>query len=55
MITLEGPQPATAATVSLDHEHYVDRQIRPIAEPVLEILGLDFRKVVGDDRQLELF
>ncbi|MCB1033387.1 MAG: DNA polymerase II [Acidobacteria bacterium] len=55
VITLEGPQPATAATVSLDHEHYVDRQIRPIAEPVLEILGLDFRKVVGDDRQLELF
>lgn len=55
VITREGPQPAAEATAPLDHEHYVDRQIRPIAEPVLALLGLEFRKVIGDDRQMELF
>jgi len=26
-----------------------------VAEPVLALLGLDFARVVGDDRQLSLF
>ena len=29
--------------------------MRPVAEPVLALLGLDFARVVGDDRQLSLF
>ena len=29
--------------------------LRPVAEPVLALLGLDFAKVIGDDRQLTLF
>ena len=55
VITHQGPQPAAENTLPLDHEHYVDRQIQPIAEPVLALSGLSFRKVIGDDRQLELF
>jgi hypothetical protein len=39
----------------LDYEHYVDTQVRAVAEPVLLILGLDFAHVVGDARQLRLF
>ena len=39
----------------LDREHYVQRQVRAVAEPVLSLLGLDFDRIVGDDRQLELF
>jgi DNA polymerase elongation subunit (family B) len=38
-----------------DREHYVEKQIRPIAEPVLGALGLEFSAVIGDDRQLGLF
>ena len=38
----------------LDREHYLD-QLRPVAEPVLAALRLDFDQVVGDDRQLALF
>jgi DNA polymerase elongation subunit (family B) len=38
-----------------DREHYVEKQVRPVAEPVLNALGLDFAQVIGDDRQLGLF
>ena len=55
VVTTRGPQPASAVDAPLDREHYVQRQIRPIAEPVLAILGLDFDRVVGDDRQGRLF
>jgi DNA polymerase-2 len=55
VITRAGPEPAAERQHPYDYEHYVDKQVRPVAEPVLEILGLDFRKVCGDDRQLELF
>ncbi len=39
----------------LDYEHYVEKQIRPVAEPVLALLGLEFKRVVGDENQLALF
>ena len=55
VMTRQGPQPVTERHGPLDHEHYVDRQIRPVAEPVLALSGRDFLKVIGDDRQLELF
>jgi DNA polymerase-2 len=55
VITEAGPEPAGAPTAPLDYEHYVDRQLRPVAAPVLDLLGLDFRRVIGDERQLELF
>jgi DNA polymerase elongation subunit (family B) len=39
----------------IDREHYVKKQIRPVAEPVLETLGLDFEQVIGDSRQIDLY
>jgi len=55
VITKHGPEPVDGAQGELDHEHYVAKQVRPVAEPILTLLGLSFEKVVGDDRQLELF
>ena len=55
VITRAGAEPEGAATAPLDHEHYVQKQLRPVAEPILALLGLDFDRVVGDDRQLSLF
>ena len=55
VITTAGPEPAEEQRHPLDHEHYVARQIRPVAEPVLDLLGLDFDRVIGDDRQMDLF
>jgi DNA polymerase II len=55
VMTTAGPEPLDARSAELDREHYLDRQIRPVAEPVLQSLGLDFDRVIGDDRQLGLF
>ncbi len=55
VMTTAGPQPAEAATAPLDHEHYVEHQIRPVADAVLRFLGQEFRKLVGEGRQLALF
>jgi DNA polymerase elongation subunit (family B) len=39
----------------LDYGHYIEKQIRPVAEPVLTLLGLDFSRVAGTEKQLSLF
>ena len=48
MITTAGPEPAEAPPRPLDYEHYLDKQVRAVAEPVLALLGLDLDQVVGD-------
>ena len=55
MMTVAGPEPLDALHHEPDREHYLDKQVRPVAEPVLAALGLDFDQVVGDDRQMTLF
>ncbi|HVR31020.1 MAG TPA: DNA polymerase II [Thermoanaerobaculia bacterium] len=55
VITCNGPEPAAERSSPLDYEHYVEKQIRPIATPILDLLGQRFEKVIGDDTQLELF
>ncbi|HEY6484529.1 MAG TPA: DNA polymerase II [Steroidobacteraceae bacterium] len=54
VMTTDGPEPLDNIRHPLDHEHYVARQIRPVAEPVLATLGLDFETVIGDARQVEM-
>jgi DNA polymerase II len=54
VMTTAGAEPIDNIKHSLDREHYVAKQIRPVAEPVLETLGLDFERVIGDDRQFDL-
>ncbi len=45
VVTVAGPEPTDEIQNPLDYEHYVDRQVRPIAEPVLNWLGLELKKV----------
>jgi DNA polymerase-2 len=54
VMTIAGPEPIDAVQNPLDREHYVAKQVRPVAEPVLATLGLDFERVIGDARQLDL-
>lgn len=55
VMTTAGPEPTDNVQHDLDREHYVARQIRPVAEPVLATLGLDFALMIGDERQLQMF
>jgi DNA polymerase II len=54
VMTVAGPEPVDEVRNPLDREHYVAKQIKPVAEPVLATLGLDFERVIGDARQLDL-
>jgi len=55
VMTKAGPEPIDNVQHPLDREHYVAKQVRPVAEPVLAALGLDFDRVIGDDRQMDLY
>ena len=55
VITTAGPEPIDNIKHPLDREHYVIKQIKPVAEPVLATLGLDFEQVIGDSRQMDLY
>ena len=54
VMTIAGPEPLDEVQNPLDREHYVMKQVKPVAEPVLATLGLDFERVIGDVRQLDL-
>jgi DNA polymerase-2 len=54
VMTTGGPEPLGEVQNPLDREHYVAKQVKPVAEPVLATLGLDFERVIGDARQLDL-
>ena len=54
-MTVAGPEPLAELRSPIDYQHYLDKQLRPVAEPVLAQMHLDFAKVIGDDRQLDLF
>ncbi len=54
-MTTAGAEPLDNVRHPLDREHYISKQIAAVAEPVLGALGLDFERVIGDNRQLDLY
>ncbi len=54
VMTTAGAEPIDNIQNPVDREHYVIKQVKPVAEPVLATLRLDFEKVIGDARQLDL-
>jgi DNA polymerase-2 len=55
VMTVAGPEPVAARRSAIDYEHYVDKQLRPIAEQVLPHVGLSFDALLGGASQLKLF
>ena len=53
VITVNGPQPVDYQTSQIDYEHYVDKQIKPIAEGILPFIGLSFEDLTS--QQMGLF
>jgi DNA polymerase-2 len=54
-MTTSGPQPAGGRTAPIDYAHYIDKQLRPIAEQVFPHLGLSFDQALGEASQMRLF
>ncbi|RLA58159.1 MAG: DNA polymerase II, partial [Gammaproteobacteria bacterium] len=53
VITTSGAEPVSAALAPLDYQHYVDRQLEPVADGILGFVGTSFRTLV--DKQIDLF
>jgi len=55
VMTVNGPQPEGFRESPIDYDHYVERQLEPVADAVLTHLGTSFRSILDGDRQLDLF
>ena len=57
VMTVEGPEavdPGRVLPPGIDHAHYVERVMRPIADAILPQVGEDFGAVLGEPSQLSL-
>lgn len=53
LITVNGPEPVEYRHSAIDYQHYVDRQLKPVADAILPFAGLSFDALIG--QQLGLF
>ena len=53
VMTLNGIMPIELSKGNLDYEHYIDKQIKPIANDVLPFLGKSFEMIIS--KQINLF
>jgi DNA polymerase-2 len=54
-MTIDGPQPLGYRESPIDYNHYVEKQLEPVADAVLIHLGTSFRAILGGEKQMELF
>ncbi|MFC1851364.1 DNA polymerase II [candidate division CSSED10-310 bacterium] len=55
VITKRGPEPEGFSEAPLDHEHYLDKQIKPIVRSIDQIVRWNLEEACHDNAQLELF
>jgi len=55
VVTVNGPEPLGFRESPIDYDHYVEKQLEPVADAVLSHVGTSFRAILGGDRQLNLF
>ena len=53
VITLNGPEPVDALKSAPDYQHYLDKQLAPAADGILQFLGTSFNDLAG--AQMEMF
>jgi DNA polymerase-2 len=53
VITLRGAEPVAAQEAALDYQHYLDKQLAPVADGILHFIGTSFAEITG--RQISLF
>lgn len=55
VMTIDGPQPIQKKTSRIDYDHYIDKQIKPLADAVLVFFGQNFDDIIGGSSQKTLF
>ncbi|CDG81243.1 DNA polymerase II [Janthinobacterium agaricidamnosum] len=52
VITVAGPEPLETQRSAIDYEHYLTRQLQPVADAILPFLGDDFATLISGQQQL---
>lgn len=52
VMTVAGPEPLETRRSAIDYEHYLTRQLQPVADAILPFLGDDFESLVTRQRVL---
>ena len=55
VMTTKGPQPIQIQKNKIDYEHYIERQIKPIANQILLLFEKDFDEIIQNSKQTKLF
>lgn len=56
IVTKHGPEPMDTLTAPPDYEHYIVKELRPVADSILRLVGSrDFDDMIGAPKQLSLF
>ena len=53
VLTVNGPEPSDERQSELDYQHYIDKQLAPVADGILHFLNSSYHSVVS--AQIELF
>jgi DNA polymerase-2 len=54
-LTVDGPEPIQNLKHSIDYKHYIEKQIKPIAEQILVLFNKSFDDVISGNKQAKLF
>lgn len=52
VVTVRGPEPLEKRSAPIDYEHYIERQLAPVCDVVLPLLGTSFEKIAGSQTSL---
>ena len=55
VLTSDGPEPIQKLKHEIDYEHYIDKQIKPIANQVLVLFNRSFDEILQGSKQAKLF
>jgi len=53
LMTINGPEPVEYHCSAIDYDHYVEKQLKPIADAILSFIELDFSEMTS--QQISLF
>ncbi len=55
VMTVEGPEPLEKLTHKPDYDHYIEKQIKPLADTILFVYGKNFDDILKNSTQSSLF
>jgi DNA polymerase-2 len=55
VMTANGAEPADAISAPFDYDHYLEHQLKPVADAILAFVGEEFDELTGKKKQLSLW